>query len=176
MIKFSLFLFMGLLLISCGPKEEEVSEPGKNLTVDANLVFFYYQDLEKAERFYSDILGMWVAIKNFSKRSEPDTAGLESSIRYIPLEGGLKIRFNKGLINPYLGAGIAYHQYKEDLSTREINEKKIGFLGQAGCFVKIAENLVLDVYAHYRHCRIDIETEEINCGGLHFGAGLGFEF
>jgi len=58
MIKFSLFLFMGLLLISCGPKEEEVSEPGKNLTVDANLVFFYYQDLEKAERFYSDILGM----------------------------------------------------------------------------------------------------------------------
>jgi len=123
-----------------------------------------------------DMLEMWVAIKNFSKRSEPDTAGLESSIRYIPLEGGLKIRFNKGLINPYLGAGIAYHQYKEDLSTREINEKKIGFLGQAGCFVKIAENLVLDVYAHYRHCRIDIETEEINCGGLHFGAGLGFEF
>lgn len=123
-----------------------------------------------------DMLEMWVAIKNFSKRSDPDAAGPESSLRYIPLEGGLKIRFSKGLINPYLGGGIAYHQYKEELSTGEVNEKQIGFLGQAGCFVKIAENLVLDIYAHYRHSRIDIGTQEINGGGLHFGAGLGFEF
>jgi len=48
-------------------------------------------------------LEFWLAIKNFSKSSlEGDTAQ-DRKIRLIPLEAGLKLRFNKGAVNPYIG-------------------------------------------------------------------------
>lgn len=53
-----LIVLMGLLLIGCVPKEQEMKIMSDELKIDANLVFFYYQDLDKAERFYSDVLGM----------------------------------------------------------------------------------------------------------------------
>jgi opacity protein-like surface antigen len=121
-------------------------------------------------------LEFWLAMKNFSKSSlEGDTAQ-DHKIRLIPLEAGFKLRFNKGTVNPYIGGGIAYHQYKELYDSEEIKEKKIGFIGQAGCFLKIAENLVLDVYAHYRYCLINVGETELDISGFHIGAGLGFEF
>jgi len=121
-------------------------------------------------------LEFWLAMKNFSKTSlEGDTAQ-DRKIRLIPLEAGFKLRFNKGTVNPYIGGGAAYHQYKELYNSEEIKEKKIGFIGQAGCFLKIAENLVIDAYAHYRYCIVNIGETEVDISGFHIGAGLGFEF
>jgi len=88
----------------------------------------------------------------------------------------LKFRFNKGKINPYLGVGAGYYQYKETTSLGETKEKEIGFVGQAGCFIKIGGYLVFDVYANYSYCRITTETTRFNVGGLHLGVGFGFEY
>lgn len=121
-------------------------------------------------------LEFWLAMKNFSKSSLEGEAAPDRKIRLIPLEAGFKMRFNKGAVNPYIGGGVAYHQYKELFNSEEIKEKKIGYIGQAGCFLKIAENLVLDAYAHYRYCLINVGGTELDISGFHVGAGLGFEF
>jgi len=121
-------------------------------------------------------LEFWFAMKNFSKASLEGDTTQDHKIRLIPLEAGFKLRFNKGAVNPYIGGGVAYHQYKELYDSEEIKEKKIGFIGQAGCFLKIAENLVLDAYAHYRSCLINVGETEVDISGFHIGVGLGFEF
>ncbi len=121
-------------------------------------------------------LEFWLAMKNFSKSSLEGEAAPDRKIRLIPLEAGFKMRFNKGVVNPYIGGGVAYHQYKELFNSKEIKENKIGYIGQAGCFLKIAENLVLDAYAHYRYCLINVGGTELDISGFHVGAGLGFEF
>lgn len=122
-----------------------------------------------------DMLEFWAAVRNFSKAAvEPFDP--ERRIRLTPLEAGLKLRFAKAAINPYIGGGAAYHQYREIHPDGEISQKKIGFVGQAGCFIKIAENLVFDFYAHYRACTIRVEHFDLKIGGFFLGAGLGFEF
>jgi len=48
-----------LLFSACQQEQKEMVErKSEDLSIQANLVFFYYQDLEEAERFYSGILGL----------------------------------------------------------------------------------------------------------------------
>jgi len=56
---FILMIFVGLLLVGCTPKEGTEKEMSMNdLSIQANLVFFYYKDLEGAQHFYEDIIGL----------------------------------------------------------------------------------------------------------------------
>jgi len=119
---------------------------------------------------------LWLAQKNFSKKVIDETTGEDRKVNLVPIEVGLKFRFNKGKINPYLGVGAGYYQYKETTSLGETKEKEIGFVGQAGCFIKIGGYLVFDVYANYSYCRITTESTSFNVGGLHLGVGFGFEY
>lgn len=119
---------------------------------------------------------LWLAQKNFSKKVIDEATGEDRKVNLVPIEAGLKFRFNKGKINPYLGVGAGYYQYKETTSLGETKEKEIGFVGQAGCFIKIGGYLVFDVYANYSYCRITTETTRFNVGGLHLGVGFGFEY
>jgi hypothetical protein len=119
---------------------------------------------------------LWVAQKNFSKKVIDEATGEDRKVNLIPIEAGLKFRFNKGKINPYLGVGAGYYQYKETTSLGETKEKEIGFVTQAGCFIKIGGYLVFDVYANYSYCRITTESTSFNVGGLHLGIGFGFEY
>ena len=119
---------------------------------------------------------LWLAQKSFSKKVIDEATGEDRKVNLVPIEAGLKFRFNKGKINPYLGVGAGYYQYKETTSLGETKEKEIGYVGQAGCFIKIGGYLVFDVYANYSYCRITTETTRFNVGGLHLGVGFGFEY
>ncbi len=119
---------------------------------------------------------LWLAQKNFSKKITDEATGEDRKVNLIPIEAGLKFRFNKGKINPYLGVGAGYYQYKETTLLGETKEKEIGFVIQAGCFMKIGGYLVFDVYANYSYCRITTESTSFNVGGLHLGVGFGFEY
>ena len=52
-----IFLCLGFLITACDRQtgEESVVET-KGLSIQANMVFFYYHDLDAAEKFYSEIL------------------------------------------------------------------------------------------------------------------------
>ena len=58
-------VLLSFALIGCAKKEdvqkmEEIQKEKKvsDLGIQANLVFFYYQDLEAAQRFYEDVIGL----------------------------------------------------------------------------------------------------------------------
>jgi hypothetical protein len=118
---------------------------------------------------------LWIAEKYFHKRFI-DEAGEERRINLIPLEAGLKFRLNRGKVNPYLGFGATYCLYKEVFLTEEIKDRKIGYIGLAGVFFKIKGGLVFDIHAHYSYCRVSAGEDKLNVGGLHIGAGVGFEY
>ncbi|MFB0566519.1 MAG: hypothetical protein ACETWK_12695 [Candidatus Aminicenantaceae bacterium] len=80
------------------------------------------------------------------------------------------------MLNPYFGGGVGYYQYKEIGVFEEIKDKKIGFIGLAGCFFKISGGLIFDIYAHYSYCRVSPNEHKYNIGGLHVGVGFGFEY
>jgi len=118
----------------------------------------------------------WLAEKYFSKRVVEEASGEEMKINIIPFEAGLKIRLNKGVVNPYLGGGVGYYQYKEINTLEEIKDKKIGYIGLAGCFLKISGGIIFDIYAHYSYCQIAPRENRFNVGGFHVGVGFGFEY
>ena len=52
-----LILFLLLLSFGCRQKERSADADNQRLGIQANLVFFYYQDLARAQRFYEGTLG-----------------------------------------------------------------------------------------------------------------------
>lgn len=123
-----------------------------------------------------EFVELWIAEKYFSKKVIDEVSGEERRINLFPLEAGLKLRLGKGKVNPYLGFGASYYQYKEVYLTEEVKDKNIGFIGLAGCFFKIKGSLVFDIHAHYSSCQITSGEDKFNVGGLQIGAGIGFEY
>ena len=123
----------------------------------------------------SNFAEFWIAENYFGKKITEEASGVERKVTLIPFEAGLKFRLNKGIINPYLGGGAGYYQYKETGPAGDIEKKDIGFVGQAGCFFKIGEFFVIDLFVQYRYCKIDFDISESNIGGLHIGVGFGVE-
>jgi len=124
----------------------------------------------------TDFVEIWFAENYFSKTFTDTISGSENKVYLIPVELGLKVRLNKGIVNPYFGIGGGYFQYKEKTSEGEIREQNIGFIGQSGLFIKINGFFVVDIYAHFKYCPITTALEKFDVGGFHFGFGLGFEF
>jgi len=124
----------------------------------------------------TDFVEIWFAENYFSKTVMDTVSDSENKVYLIPIELGLKVRLNKGVVNPYFGIGGGYFQYKEETSGGEIREQNIGFIGQSGLFIKISGFFVVDIYAQFKHCPITTATEKFDVGGFHFGIGLGFEF
>ena len=123
-----------------------------------------------------DFVEIWFAENYFSKTVTDTVSETEKKVYLIPIELGLKVRLNKGNVNPYFGIGGGYFQYKEKTSDGEIREQNIGFIGQSGLFFKINGFFIVDIYAHFKYCPITTAAERFDVGGFHFGLGLGFEF
>lgn len=130
----------------------------------------------------TDFVEIWLAENYFSKtvtNADMDSDSNSDSnyrVNLIPLELGLKVRLNKGIINPYFGIGGGYFQYREETPDGEIREQNIGFIGQSGLFLKISGFFVVDINAQFKYCPIETAVEKFDVGGFHFGVGLGFEF
>jgi len=124
----------------------------------------------------TDFVEIWFAENYFSKTVTDTVSGSVNKVYLIPLELGLKVRLNKGIVNPYFGIGGGYFQYKEETPDGEIREQNIGFIGQSGLFIKISGFFVVDLYAQFKYCPITTAADKFDVGGFHFGMGLGFEF
>jgi len=119
---------------------------------------------------------IWVGGHYFGKTVADAATGAERKVSLVPLEAGIKLRLRSGVLNPYLGVGGGYFHYKEKTSLATVIEKRLGLVGRAGLFAKIAGLFVLDVSAQYEYCRMKTATGRLDVGGFHIGAGLGVEF
>ncbi len=124
----------------------------------------------------TDFVELWFAEGYFSKTVTDTVSDAKNKVYLIPIELGLKVRLNKGLVNPYFGIGGGYFQYMEETPDAEVREQNIGFIGQSGLFLKISGFFVVDIYAQFKYCPITTAVEKFDVGGFHFGMGLGFEF
>jgi len=57
-----LFLSFGLIMMSCGEKQESIMKDSESLGIQGNILFFYYKDLDTAQKFYEDIIGLEVIL------------------------------------------------------------------------------------------------------------------
>jgi opacity protein-like surface antigen len=100
----------------------------------------------------------------------------ETKIRIVPLTAGIKYFVAIGRWRPYLGAGIAYFQYRETNSIGTIEKGGLGIIGRGGVLVKLGATFFLDLQGSWSSCRVQPLEVQANLGGFSLGLGLGFEF
>ena len=89
--------------------------------------------------------------------------------RLYPLGGRSRLR-------PYVGAGVAYVQYKETNSIGTIEKGALGLIGRAGLLVMLGPSFCIDLQGTWSTCSVQPLEVKANLGGFSFGLGLGFEF
>ncbi len=122
------------------------------------------------------LIELWLGGHYFGKTMSDSATGGRRKVSLIPLEAGIKLRFHRGVFNPYLGLGGGYFQYEERTDGGTVKDNRIGLVGQAGFFIKIARLFVIDLSAQYKYCPMESAAGTFDVGGFHIGAGLGLEF
>jgi hypothetical protein len=117
---------------------------------------------------------VWVTAGHYGK-----TASFEGGVRttrLIPMAAGFDLRFVRGIVNPYAGFGLGLFQYREEGPVLTTRASKSGLIGRAGIFLRIGEALIIDFFARYLSCSVEVGGARVDLGGLHLGIGLGGEF
>ena len=85
---------------------------------------------------------------------------------------------NMKTATPYLGVGLEYYLYKEDLPDRfkDVSESTVGFHAEVGVYVNVLKSLFLDLNFRYVKANAKPFDETIKLGGLRAGLGIGFLF
>lgn len=121
-------------------------------------------------------IDFWLVGNYYSKKGSLPFTKEETKMTLIPIGGGLKIRFQKGAINPYIGLGPVIYVYKETNPIGVAKGTNVGFIGQAGCYFNIVGGLLLDVCINYSYCSVNPQKIKSNLGGIHAGIGIGYAF
>jgi len=104
----------------------------------------------------------------------------EEEIKFsmTPIVIGLRAGFLKRTVSPYLGGGITYCPYKEDLPARfePVSESVIGFHFEAGSYFYLAKGLHLDFNVRYTNLNAESFEGDVKIGGIRAGLGVGYRF
>ncbi len=118
---------------------------------------------------------LWAGVDYKSKKGKMTLTQEETKIRILPISAGAGYQFHLGAVNPYLGAGIGYFDYKEESPLGAVKKGNMGFVGQGGVLLVVGP-LLIDFQAGYSYCKVKPAEVDADLGGLCLGVGLGFEF
>jgi opacity protein-like surface antigen len=118
----------------------------------------------------------WVGGDYFSKTGKLGLTEEDTKIRIAPLAAGAKYYLALAKLRPYLGAGVAYVQYKESNSIATIEKGALGLIGRVGLLAVLGTGIFADIQGTWSTCSVQPAEVRANLGGFSFGAGLGFEF
>lgn len=122
-------------------------------------------------------LNLWVSGDYFSKDGRLSLTEEKTSLRIIPLCGGIAYHFLQGRYGPYLGLGAGYFQYKETSDIDTVKKADVGFIGRLGCLISITGPLFFDVQGSYSTCTVKPgELEKVDLGGWNARLGIGLQF
>ncbi len=122
-------------------------------------------------------LNLWISADYFSKDGRLTLTQEKTSLRIIPLCGGVAFHFLQGRFSPYLGLGAGYFMYKESSDIDTVKKADPGFVGRAGCLISITGPLFLDIQGAYSTCKVQPgDLEKVELGGLNGRIGLGLQF
>jgi len=120
-------------------------------------------------------VAIWAGGHYFNKRGKLTFTKEETEMTIMPIYGGIKFRSSRAGINPYIGVGVGYFRYKEDNPIGSVEDKSIGYIGQAGLTLKIGV-AIIDFQISYTLCKVKPTDIEADLGGFYGGIGIGFEF
>ena len=124
-------------------------------------------------------LAVWAGADYFGKTGALTVSEEETKVKIIPVFLGLRYRFGKSIVQPYVGAAAAFFLFEESNVLGSVSENGLGFLGQGGVLIAIGGRFAVDIFANYRACTLrteDPEPLEANIGGLTAGGGLVIRF
>ena len=119
---------------------------------------------------------IWASGDYYRKKGELTFSKEETTVRIIPVAAGLRYRIPVNRCHFYISGGAGYFLFKEENIIGTVKDSKIGYLGKAGCFVKVFKGLYLDAHFQYAHCSIQPLEIKTNISGLSFGVGIGYDF
>jgi len=121
-------------------------------------------------------IDIWAGGHYFTKKGELTFTKEDTTIRILPIYGGIKIRLNRQqALYPYIGGGVGYFFYKEENPIGKVTKGKIGVVGQAGLLFRRGV-FVIDLQVSYTYCKVKSGEFKENLGGIHGGVGFGIEF
>jgi opacity protein-like surface antigen len=99
----------------------------------------------------------------------------------VPLSLTVRYRFlemRKGKISLYVGGGLGYYLYKEDLPSRleDVSSSDWEYRLEAGCYFYITDRIFLDVRVGYADLKLFPLDEIVNLSGIQTGVGVGYRF
>ncbi|MGB6340802.1 MAG: outer membrane beta-barrel protein [Candidatus Aminicenantaceae bacterium] len=114
----------------------------------------------------------------FQNKGQMTLTKEETYFSIVPLVLGARIKLLDRKISPYVGSGVDYCLYKEELPERfeQVSETVVGFHVEAGVYVNVLKSLFLDL--NFRYIQADAKPfdETIKLGGWRAGLGIGFQF
>lgn len=114
----------------------------------------------------------------FKKKGKTPYKGEPVTLILTPLVAGMRFRIvDTDPVSPYLGAGITYLLYNEDVPEsfgEDVSESTIGFLGEAGVYFHLGKKFLLDINLRYVKADAEPFGEKRELGG--FRAGLSVEY
>lgn len=121
-------------------------------------------------------LGVWLGGSVLTKRGELTYTREETKLEIFPAGVGLKGLISAGRADFYAGAGLMAFHFSERNPIGRVDQASLGYALKAGTLLRLGDGLVLDLYADFTDCRMQLAGVKFNVGGFNAGLGLGFEF
>jgi hypothetical protein len=119
---------------------------------------------------------LWLFGSYYNKSGNLPITQEKTEMMLIPVGGGIKLKFQTGIVSPYIGLGPVVYFYEENNPIGVAKGKQAGFIGQAGLSLKIISRLFFDFSVSYSYCKAKPQNINADIGGIHAGLGIGFMF
>ncbi len=121
-------------------------------------------------------LYFWLIGSYYRQDGSLPTTRESTRMTLIPVGGGIKLKFQAGIVRPYFGLGPVVYYYEESNPIGLAKGSQAGFIGQAGVNLKIIGRLFFDISVNYSYCKVKPQNIEADIGGIQAGLGIGYFF
>ena len=120
----------------------------------------------------------YLELKGFSRTGELTFSKEKTRFILVPLTFGVRYILPTEYLLPYVGAGTDFYFYYEDNPIGTALNYAHGYHIQGGTYVRASRSfpLRLNVKLKYTKARTEVNSHQLELGGLEFGIGLAFVF
>jgi hypothetical protein len=119
---------------------------------------------------------MWIEVGHFSREGRLTYTKEKTTLRIIPIGGGLRYLFSAGRWRFQAGLGLDYFFFRESNALGTVLAGKLGLAGTIGSNFALSERVVIDIGLRYSYCQMKPEDLKFNIGGMGVGVGLAYQF
>jgi opacity protein-like surface antigen len=182
-LAFPLFLFLALpnpalsdVGIGFGTHYYSIPESlYKEVYKDGNLMLTVSTILELTKKFE-----VRLEISHFKKKGKTVLKQEPVNLTLLPISAGIRYRIlDTKEISPYIGGGVVYVVYFEDVPESfgdDVSDSAIGFHAEGGVYFHLGKRFLLDINGRYVISNAQPFEKKIGLGGLKAGIGLEYRF